>query len=86
MPAADAMPGVPGTASTSRPRSSAWSAVIRAPLRARASTTTVASASAAIRRFRAGNRQVAGRVPGGYSDTSSPASRICSNTARLLRG
>ena len=29
---------------------------------------------------------MAGRVPGGYSDTSSPVSRICSNTARLPRG
>ena len=35
----------PGTASTSRPSSSARSAVISAPLRSRASTTTVATAS-----------------------------------------
>jgi hypothetical protein len=31
--------------------------VIRAPLRSRASTTTVAAASAAITRFRAGKRR-----------------------------
>ena len=43
MPAAAGDPAQPGTASTSRPRSSAWSAVMSAPERARASTTRTAS-------------------------------------------
>src|SRR5206468_10023720 len=43
----------PGTANTSRPSSSARSAVIRAPLRSRASTTTVAAHSPATMRLRA---------------------------------
>ena len=46
----------PGTAKTSRPSSSAKSAVIRAPLRSRASTTTVAVAQAR-------DDAVAGREP-----------------------
>ena len=46
----------PGTASTSRPSSSARSAVISAPLRSRASTTTVAAQ-------RPGDDPVAGREP-----------------------
>ena len=67
----------PGTASTSRPSSSARSAVISAPLRSRASTTTVACASPATIRFRAGKRHGAGSTPGGYSETISPRSAIC---------
>ena len=63
----------PGTASTSRPSSSARSAVISAPLRSRASTTTVACASPATMRLRAGKRQGAGSTPGAYSETTSPA-------------
>src|SRR5262245_26604014 len=47
----------PGTVNTSRPSSSARSAVMRAPLRSRASTTTVAAASPAMIRFRASARQ-----------------------------
>ena len=62
----------PGTASTSRPSSSAKSAVISAPERSRASTTTVARASPAMIRFRAGKRHGAGSTPGSYSDTTSP--------------
>ena len=52
--------GAPGTASTSRPIASAWSAVISAPERRVASTTTVAWASAATIRLRTGKRQGAG--------------------------
>jgi hypothetical protein len=48
----------PGTAKTSRPSSSARSAVISAPLRSRASTTTVAWARPATMRFRAGKRHL----------------------------
>src|SRR6266508_1356309 len=68
----------PGTASTSRPSSSAKSAVISAPLRSRASTTTVAAHRPAMMRFRAGKRHGAGSVPGGYSETTSPCARISS--------
>src|SRR5581483_9796698 len=86
VPAAPEDDGDPGTASTSRPRSSARSAVIRAPLRARASTTSRVSARAAISRFRAGNRQGAGGVPGGYSDTTTPHSSTRANSPALVRG
>ena len=53
----------PGTAKTSRPSSSARSAVISAPLRSRASTTRVAAQRPATMRFRAGNRHGAGSTP-----------------------
>ena len=53
----------PGTASTSRPSASAWSAVISAPERLVASITIVTLASAAIRRFRTGKRHGAGSTP-----------------------
>ena len=76
----------PGTASTSRPSSSARSAVINAPLRSRASTTTVASHSPATIRFRAGNRHGAGSTPGGYSETISPRSTIDAASTRCARG
>ena len=59
----------PGTASTSRPSSSARSAVISAPLRSRASTTSVACVSPATILLRAGNRHGAGSTPGAYSET-----------------
>ena len=45
----------PGTAPTCRPRSAAISAVMSEPDRSCASTTTVAAASPAMIRFRAGN-------------------------------
>ena len=78
--------GEPGTAITSRPSSSAWSAVISAPLRARASTTSVAPASAATMRLRAEKRQRAGGVPGGYSDTTAPAAATRSWSRAFARG
>ena len=62
----------PGTASTSRPSSSAKSAVINAPERSRASTTTVARARPAMTLFRAGNLHGAGSTPSSYSETTSP--------------
>ena len=58
----------PGTAKTSRPSSSAKSAVISAPLRSLASTTTTAADSPAMIRFLAGKRHGAGSTPGPYSD------------------
>ena len=62
----------PGTANTSRPSSSAMSAVISAPLRSRASTITVAAVSPAMIRLRAGNLQGAGSTPDWYSETTRP--------------
>ena len=68
----------PGTTNTSRPSSSAKSAVIRAPERSRASTTTVAVQRPAMIRFRAGKRHGAGssrpRTPtrSGRSPRSAP--------------
>ncbi|MDX6414245.1 MAG: hypothetical protein QOH23_1655, partial [Gaiellaceae bacterium] len=66
----------PGTANTSLPSSSAKSAVINAPLRARASTTIVPTQSPAMILLRAGKRQGAGSTPGSYSDTSNERSPI----------
>ena len=54
----------PGTTITSRPSSSAKSAVISAPERSRASTTTVAGQRPAMILLRAGKRQGAGSTPG----------------------
>ena len=44
-----------------------------APLRSRASTTTVAAHSPAMMRLRAGKRHGAGSTPGSYSETTSPS-------------
>ena len=74
MPADSELVISPGTANTSRPSSSARSAVMRAPLRSRASTTTVAAHSPATMRLRAGKRHGAGSTPGAYSETIRPAS------------
>ena len=76
----------PGTANTSRPSSSAKSAVISAPLRSRASTTTVADVRPAMMRFRAGNRHGAGSTPGGYSETIRPRSAMAAASAAWARG
>ena len=46
---------------------------MRVPLRSTPSTTTTRSESAAITRFRAGNRNGSAGTPGGYSLTSVPA-------------
>ena len=48
--------------------------MISAPLRSLASTTTVAAASPAMIRLRAGKRHGAGSTPGAYSDTIRPCS------------
>ena len=66
----------PGTAMTTRPISSARAAVETAPLRRAASTTTVPRLSAAIRRLRARNRCLRGWLPGGSSESTTPASAI----------
>ena len=62
----------PGTMKHSRPCSSAHEAVIRAPLRAGASTTTVASARPLITRFRRGKVPRVGRTSGASSETIAP--------------
>jgi len=55
----------PGTASTSRPCSRANSTVIRAPLRAPASTTSVPRLSPLMMRLRGGKLVAVGAVPSG---------------------
>ena len=67
-PADVGSPIPPGTRKASRPSSSAHEAVINAPLRAGASTTTVASDMPAMTRFRRG------KVPG-VASTSGASSR-----------
>ena len=86
MPAESADVISPGTASTSLPSSSAKSAVISAPLRSRASTTTVASHSPAMIRLRAGKRHGAGSTPGSYSETTSPRSQILRASSACAAG
>ena len=74
-PADAGAPIGPGTRKQSRPCSSAHDAVIRAPLRAGASTTTVASASPLMIRLRRGNVPMLGSTSGASSDTTAPAGR-----------
>ena len=62
----------PGTRKHSRPCSSAQDAVMRAPLLAGASTTTVASARPLTTRFRRGNVPGLGGCPGASSETMAP--------------
>ena len=62
----------PGTMWRPRPCSSAQAAVVRAPLLAPASTTTVASASPLMIRFRRGNVPRFGAVSGGNSLITAP--------------
>ena len=76
----------PGTASTARPHCSAQPALLSAPLRTAASTTTVPSVQAAISRFRARKRSLVGEQAGGSSLTSRPSSAIRLNNAVLLFG
>ena len=76
----------PGAAKTSRPSSSAKSAVIRAPDRSRASTTTVARARPAMILLRAGKRHGDGSTPGGYSETTRPLSAIRRASSAWARG
>ena len=68
----------PGTANTSRPCSRAVPAVMRAPLRAGASTTRVATHRPDMMRLRTGKCFASGEVPGGYSLTSAPAAATSS--------
>ncbi len=76
-PVDDAEVTGPGTAITGRPNFRAQLAVLRAPLRQPASTTTTPSDNAATSRFLARNRNFAGVVPGGYSLITAPELAIC---------
>ena len=76
----------PGTTITSRPSSRAKSAVISAPERSRASTTTVAVQRPAMIRFLAGKRQGAGSTPSSYSDTIRPPAAIRRASSRCAAG
>ncbi len=71
-PATDGSSSRPGTMNRSRPCSSAQAAVVSAPLRAPASTTTVASARPLMIRFRRGNVPRDGTVSGANSLTTAP--------------
>ena len=71
----------PGTANTARPCSIAQSAVMRAPLRAPASTTTVASASPAMILLRRGKPAGSGRASGGSSAITAPPVRTISRAS-----
>ncbi len=62
----------PGTRNRPRPCSSAHAAVVSAPLRAPASTTTVASARPLMMRFRRGKVPRLGAVSGANSLTTAP--------------
>ena len=74
-PSDSASPTRPGTANTSRPCSSAKSAVMRDPERCRASTTRTMSASPLMMRFLAGKWYDREGVPGGCSDRIPPVLR-----------
>ena len=62
----------PGTASTLRPWSAAWLAVMRAPLLSAASTMTTARHSPLMSRLRAGNSPASGSWPMADSVSSAP--------------
>ena len=74
----------PGTPIRGRLRRSAQFAVLSAPLRRAASTTTVPRVRAAIRRLRARNRRRVGAHPGAASDTIAPVSPMCASTGATL--
>ena len=75
----------PGTAKTSRPRSPANPAVIRAPLRSAASTTTTPRASPASVRLRAGKWPGSAGTPAANCDTTAPCASIVRASATILR-
>ena len=71
----------PGTAISRRRRSLACRAVLSAPLRWAASTTSVPVASAAMTRLRTRNLSLLTCRPGGHSLTSTPWAAIASNSS-----
>src|ERR1043166_9133878 len=76
----------PGTASTSRPRSSAHATVWSAPEVRAASTTTTTRESPLMRRFRRGKLPAVGRSPGGNSVRRSPSRATRSYSSRFAAG
>src|SRR5256712_6093823 len=77
---------LPGTANTSRPRSPAKPAVIRAPLRSAASTTTTPRLSPASVRLRTGKWPASAGAPRANCDTSAPCASIVRASARFSGG
>src|SRR6185295_1590808 len=76
----------PGTAQTSRPRSSAWRAVISEPERVAACTTSVPAVSAASERLRSGKCQARGMAAQGNSETRAPRAAISAARRTWPRG
>src|SRR5206468_1832567 len=76
----------PGTAKVSRPRSPANPAVIKAPLRSAASTTTTPSASPASVRLRAGKWPASAGMPGGNCDRIAPCDSIARTSGPFSGG
>src|SRR5690606_34216036 len=74
----------PGTAPTGRESSAARTAVLSDPERHAASTTTVAPATAAIRRLRSRNRTRLGTEPGGTSETTAPPDPTTSRSSSVF--
>ena len=76
----------PGTAKTSRPCSPARRAVMSAPLRFDASTTTVPSVNPLMIRLRRGKFLGFGLTPIGNSEINAPDASIFSTSARFVAG
>src|SRR5690606_22946742 len=76
----------PGTAPTGRSRSAAWWAVLSAPERQPASTTTQTCPSAAMSRLRRRNRCRWGEEPGAGSARTTPSAMTASRSALLPLG
>ncbi len=76
----------PGTAISRRPRSRACRAVLSAPLRSPASTTSVPVASAAITRLRTRNLSLLTVRPGGHSLTITPWAATASSSSAWAVG
>ena len=85
-PADDALLTGPGTPMTCRLRRPAQLAVLSAPLRIAASTTTVPAVSAAISRLRDRNRTRIAAPPGTVSETTAPSAAMCSLRAACSLG
>ena len=71
----------PGTAISGRHRSRACRAVLSAPLRSAASTTTVPQLRAAITRLRTRNPGLVGPRSGGHSLTTTPCAAIAAKSS-----
>lgn len=76
----------PGTANTSLPCSRAWAAVIELPLRAAASTMTMASARPLMMRLRCGKFHSLVGSPMPYSDKIAPFTKIFFASPLLVTG